>query len=174
MALTTCILGEIPCKILFADGALKPDWAEFVFRILGRESAITAERIVSLGRRSAFEAAAHLFCELFARMDAVGLADETHCPFGLTQVDLADVLDITSVHVTRTMRDLRSRGLVRVRGMVATILVHGALAKVADFDPTYLHMQEPADVRPIASGLRATARRSAPLPSGPELASQSV
>ncbi|MDE4914732.1 Crp/Fnr family transcriptional regulator [Methylobacterium sp. 092160098-2] len=142
VALSACILGEIPRKILFTDSALSPDWAEFLFRAVAREGAIATERIVSLGRRSAYEAAAHLFCELWARMNAVGLADETSFPFDLTQVDLADVLGMTSVHVNRTLRELRTRGLVRVRGKVATILDHGALAQAADFDPTYLQMHE--------------------------------
>lgn len=139
--ITACAVGEIPRAALFEGGVFKRDWADLAFETLGREAAVATEWIVSLGRRSAFEAMAHLFCEIGERMQTAGLSEGTRFPFGLTQVDLADVLGLTSVHVNRTLRDLRAAGLVQVRGKCVTILDPAGLRAAADFDPGYLHCQ---------------------------------
>jgi CRP-like cAMP-binding protein len=144
---TPCTIAEIPREALFDQGAMRPEWTEFVLRALAREADIATEWIVSLGQRSAFEAAAHLFCEVWERMQKVGLADGTSFPLGLTQVDLADVLGMTSVHVNRTLRDLRTAGLIKVRGKVATVLDPAGLRAAADFGPAYLNRHETTSSR---------------------------
>ncbi len=52
-----------------------------------------------MGRRSAFEHVAHLFCELYLKLQAVGLAGNFRCPLPMTQTDLADALGLTPVHI---------------------------------------------------------------------------
>jgi CRP-like cAMP-binding protein len=73
---TSCTIGEIPREALFDQSAVRPEWTAFVLRTLAREADIASEWIVSLGRRSAFEAAAHLFCEVWERMRQVGSLTE--------------------------------------------------------------------------------------------------
>ena len=142
-AITACTVGEIPRSALFDAGALRPEWNAYAFQTLAREMDIASEWIVSLGQRSAYEATAHLFCELWERLSAIGLTDAMEFPFGLTQVDLADTLGLTPVHVNRTLRNLRQKGLLTIRGRRATILDHAALAQAADFDPSYLRSANP-------------------------------
>jgi CRP-like cAMP-binding protein len=77
-------------------------------------------------------------------MEATGLTEDSSFALGLTQADLGDVLGVTYVHVNRTLRELRNKGLVRIGGKRATIPDRAALCRVADFDPTYLQMCPPA------------------------------
>jgi CRP-like cAMP-binding protein len=103
-------------------------------------AAIAREWITSIGQRSAYERIAHLFCEMYVRLGAVGLCRDDSCDWPLTQNDLADATGLTAVHVNRTLQDLRGRGLVELRGKRLTIPDFAALAKVAMFDPAYLHL----------------------------------
>lgn len=112
-------------------------------RALEREALATAaiqrEWTVSLGCRSGIERLAHLFCELRWRLGAVGLADRASCPLPLTQHDLAHTLGQTSVHINRTLQELRAQGLITLRSRRLTIHDPDRLAELAHFDPAYLH-----------------------------------
>lgn len=111
-----------------------------------REIIVTATThrawIVSLGRRDARQKLAHLICELYLRLEAVGLTDGRSMPMPLRQTDFADALGLTSVHVNRTLRSLRGQGLVDLYGRRLTILDWEALRAVADFNPKYLHLTD--------------------------------
>lgn len=108
-------------------------------------TAIQREWTVSLGRRSGVERLAHLFCELHARLAAVGLADGTSCPMPLTQPDLADALGQTTVHINRTLQDLRAARLLSLKSRRLTLLDPEGLRRLAKFDPSYLHLQAARD-----------------------------
>ncbi|WP_449409393.1 Crp/Fnr family transcriptional regulator [Methylobacterium komagatae] len=84
---------------------------------------------------------AHLFCELMLRLETVGLAVDHSCQLPLTQYELGDALGITSVHVNRILRELRESGLITLSGGRLTIHDWDALAKAAEFDPSYLHLR---------------------------------
>ncbi len=85
-----------------------------------REAAIYGERIVDIGRRSAYERLAHLILELLVRLRAVGLADELSYLLPLTQ-EIADVLGLSGPHVSRMLRLLREEGLVTIEGHRLTV-----------------------------------------------------
>ncbi len=108
-------------------------------------SAIQREWTVSLGRRSGVERLAHLFCELHARMAAIGLAEGTSCPMPLTQPDLADALGQTTVHINRTLQELRAAQLVSLKSRRLTILEPESLHRLAKFEPSYLHLDAARD-----------------------------
>ena len=97
---------------------------------------------VSLGRRSATERLAHFFCEVMIRLRAVGLTNGSQCELPLTQADLADALGLSTVHVNRTLQDLRATGWVDCRSGRLTISNEQALRTFALFDPTYLHFDQ--------------------------------
>lgn len=105
------------------------------------DAAIHREKILSIGRRSAIGRIAHIFCELFVRLRMVGLAGDTGYALPLTQADLADVTGLTSVHVNRMLKKLRDDNLLTFRGGTATIGDWERLQRVAEFDPTYLHLE---------------------------------
>ena len=104
------------------------------------DAAIHREQIVSIGRRSALARLAHLFRELEARLEIVGLAENGRYRLPLTQSDLADVTGLTSVHVNRMLRQLREEGLVELRSGTVQILNRAGLERAGEFDPAYLHL----------------------------------
>jgi CRP-like cAMP-binding protein len=108
-------------------------WQELVSKSIHREW------IVSVGQRSAAERLAHLFCEMFLRLESVGLTNGFSCDFAPTQADLADATGLTSVHVNRTLQELRRCGLIELERTKLTIPDMAALQRVALFNPDYLH-----------------------------------
>lgn len=109
--------------------------------LLGREisaAAIQREWLLSLGRRSPRERIAHLFVELFYRLDAVGLAHQNAYDLPVTQTHLAEANGLSLVHVNRTIQDLRREELVTLTDRRLTILDLDRLKQVAMFSGTYL------------------------------------
>jgi len=105
------------------------------------EAAIFREWLLNIGRRSAFSRIAHVFCELAVRMRAVGLATDCTYACPLTQTEIADATGLTTVHVNRTLRDLRQAGLATLKGGVLTIPDWEKLKDACEFDATYLHLE---------------------------------
>ncbi|WP_458439038.1 helix-turn-helix domain-containing protein [Methylorubrum extorquens] len=108
------------------------------------DEATLREWLMNVGRRSAVERLAHLFCEVLLRLRVVGLATETSCELPLTQVNLADTTGITSVHVNRSLRELRRRGLIELEGGRLKILDYARLRALAEFRANYLHLGDQA------------------------------
>ena len=104
------------------------------------EESVTREWIVNVGQRSAFERLAHLFCEIFARLRAVGLTHENRCELPLTQIELADTLALSAVHVNRTLMEMRRARLVTFQNRQLVIHDLVALEGAAGFNPNYLHL----------------------------------
>ncbi len=103
-------------------------------------AAIQREWTVNLGQRDATERVAHLLCELFLRLRAVELVDGESCDLPLTQTDIADATGLSSVHVNRTLQDLRSAGLIELKGRVLRVPDLESLMDAGLFNPNYLHL----------------------------------
>lgn len=103
-------------------------------------TGIQREWTVNIGQRTALERIAHLLCELFIRLDIVGLTSGKSFELPVTQADLADATGLSTVHVNRTLRELREARLVEWRGKVVMIPNLDALANVGLFNPNYLHL----------------------------------
>lgn len=108
-------------------------WQELVSKSIHREW------IVNVGQRSAQERIAHLLCEMFLRMESVGLTHGFSCDFPPTQAEIAEATGLTPVHVNRSIQELRRRGLIELERQRLTIPDMRALQQVAHFNPDYLH-----------------------------------
>ncbi|WP_162937776.1 Crp/Fnr family transcriptional regulator [Indioceanicola profundi] len=104
-----------------------------------REESIIAERLLSLGRRTAFERMAHLLAELLRRLQVVQLAYKGQFILPVTQETLADALGLSLVHVNRTLRRLREAGLIDIDGQKLMVNDAASLADAGKFDEMYLH-----------------------------------
>ncbi len=132
------MLGEVASADLSTFDDLAPEMRRVLWRQVLRDEAIACEGLLSLGRRTTRERLAHFLCEIWTRLRAIGLADEDGCALELTQVELADILGLSNVHINRTLQSLRATGLVQLRSGMLRIHDHAALAQVATFDPAYL------------------------------------
>lgn len=113
---------------------------ELLWRSTLIDAAINREWIVSVGARGAAVRLAHLMCEMFVRLDRIGLTRGEEFDFPVTQIDLADATGLTAVHANRMLRQLRERGLVEFRQGLVKILDWPALKDFAGFDPRYLFL----------------------------------
>lgn len=68
--------------------------------------------IVNVSVRSAEGRIANLLCECYARSHAAGLTYEGRYFFPLTQTEISDVLGLSSVHVSRSLSKIKSKGLI--------------------------------------------------------------
>lgn len=102
--------------------------------------AIEREWIVNLGQRTALERVGHLFCELFFRLRAVGHTSGNSCELPLTQAELADTVGLSTVHINRTLQELRAQELIMLQGKTLTILDLERLQTLSLFSPAYLHL----------------------------------
>ena len=112
--------------------------AQALWRECAAESARSSRWLLNLGRRSALATIGHLFCEVACRTQQTTEIENALVPFPVTQADIADMAGCSLVHVNRTLRALRERGLITVNGTGFRILDWPALVAAADFDPDYL------------------------------------
>lgn len=104
------------------------------------DTSIQREWLVNLGRRTAYERVGHLLVELFHRLRSVGLTEGEGCDFPLTQNDLGDATGLTSVHINRTLQELRRQGLVVLERKRLRLPNLEALSDASGFNPNYLHL----------------------------------
>jgi len=103
------------------------------------DEAILREWLLNIGRREPDLRVAHIVCELFFRLQAVGHASGDSFRLPVTQAELADTVGLTTVSVNRALQTMRRANLIAQAGRVITIPDISALTAFADFDPAYLH-----------------------------------
>jgi CRP-like cAMP-binding protein len=145
MTLTPCKLAFIPHESLTELMHQCPRIADVLWRDTLIDAAVFREWMMGIGRRSAETRIAHLLCEVLVRMKAVGLANADACELPITQAELGDALGLSTVHVNRSLQELRGKGLITLRGSVLTVENWGGLKKAGEFDPTYLHLDGDAE-----------------------------
>ena len=114
-------LGRLLWSSTLLDAAMHRQW------IMKLEQLTTPRRI------------AHIFAELWRRLEMVGLADEDGFQTPLTQVDLAEMCGATPVHANRALRELRERDLATFRKGRISSPDRAGLEQYADFAPDYLY-----------------------------------
>lgn len=140
LALSECMIGVVPHERLQEITESYPRLARIYWCSTDVDAAISRELALSLGQRSAVSRMAHLFCELYVRLSAVGRAQGDGYAFPLTQRELSECLGLTVVHANRTIQELRRRGLVELASRRVRILDRAGLEGIAEFDPTYLYL----------------------------------
>lgn len=107
------------------------------------DASIFREWSLNLGRRTARERTAHLLMEIGYRTEEAKIGSRDDFSFPVTQVDLADALGMTVVHVNRSLGWLRKAGFIKVLKKRIVIADWDALAHFAAFQPLYLHPEGP-------------------------------
>lgn len=104
------------------------------------DASIHREWILNLGSRKGSERMGHLFCEMYCRMEVVGLVTDGSFELPLTQRELGEALGFTPIHVNRTLKELRDRNLADFRSQKVTISDFEKLAQHSGFNPDYLYL----------------------------------
>lgn len=107
------------------------------------EQAIQRQWLLNVGHRSALERTAHLLCELFTRVQSLGLVQDGACAIPFRQVDLADALAISAVHLNRTLAEIRRRKLATFLRHQLVIDDLPGLESLGGFRPHYLFAGNP-------------------------------
>lgn len=142
------IVALSPCRIALAEHSALRDITErapHIARLLWLDTliqaAISRQWIVAMGRRSRAAHLAQIICELYMRLQIVDQIEDGGFYFPLSQLQMADIMGLSLVHMNRVIQELRAAGFIswtRER-----IVVHdwARLKAFADFDPTYLHLR---------------------------------
>ncbi|RUX98090.1 MULTISPECIES: Crp/Fnr family transcriptional regulator [unclassified Mesorhizobium] len=141
------IVALSPCRVMFADHSKLrtiTERAPHLTRLLWLDTlvdgAIHREWIVAMGRRSKTSHLAHLICELFVRLQVVKRTSGMSFDLPLSQAEMADVLGLSVVHMNRVIGSLKKTKVITWVNHTVTILDWDQLAELAEFDPTYLSM----------------------------------
>ncbi len=143
-------LSTVEAVVLTAGAVRRLESLPGLALVLARNSivqqSIAREWMINIGHRTSFERLGHLLCELFERLNAVGLVRDGACEIPLTQPDLADTLALSAVHVNRTLMELRRSGLVSFQSKQLVVHDYASLQRAAGFDPEYLCRANPAGI----------------------------
>jgi CRP-like cAMP-binding protein len=143
-ALTDTTVLRIPHADLRRVAAKHSGIAEAFWRDCVADGSIFSEWVVNVGRRDALSRLAHLFCEMGIRCEQAGQGDRRLYQLPITQTDLGDATGLTSVHVNRTLKELRIQSLVEMRFGTVTIHDWDRLAKAGDFNAGFMLLDGPA------------------------------
>lgn len=140
LALTDCWISRAPHGRIRALVERCPHLARLLWLETTIDGSIHRQWLHRMATQDALGRLAHLICETEARLAVVDLVDEDSFDFPLTQVDLADCLGLSTVHVNRTLMALRRLGLLDWRAGRMQLLDRAGLQRLAEFDPAYLRL----------------------------------
>jgi CRP-like cAMP-binding protein len=143
--LTEATVSPVPVSRLLGLFDTHPRLAAKLFWSFATDTAILAEHLITIGRRTAAERIAHLLLELHNRLQLIGLADASSYHLPLTQEMISDALGLSVPYVNRVLQQLRLEGLVRIKDQLVVIDNMEELAALADFEHSYLRPLSIAD-----------------------------
>lgn len=139
-ALTPCTAIAYPHQNLVRVTEQFPHLTRLLWLLTLVEGSTHREWLVGLGLLSAPQRTAHLLCEVYVRLEVIGLARDYRFAFPITQVALADAVGISSVHINRVLQDLRQQKLIDWERGVVTIHNWEDLMAAGKFNDRYLHL----------------------------------
>jgi CRP-like cAMP-binding protein len=105
------------------------------------DAAIHRQWILKMEQLPAPRRVAHVFAELWHRLDLVGLGRRDGLRTPLIQADLADMCGTTAIHMNRALGLLRREGIAEFRRGTLYVKDRARLEEFAGFDPDYLYGQ---------------------------------
>ena len=105
------------------------------------DAAIHREWILKLEQLPAPRRVAHIFAELWHRLDLVGLGRRDGLRTPLIQADLADMCGTTTIHMNRALGQLKKEGIAEFRRGTVYVSDRARLEEFAGFNPDYLYGQ---------------------------------
>ncbi|UZK66702.1 Crp/Fnr family transcriptional regulator [Sphingomonas sp. M1-B02] len=143
-AMTRTKILRVPHAELRRIAAKHPGIAEAFWRDCVADGSIFSEWVVNVGRRDALTRVAHLLCEMAIKNELAECGTKRYFPFPIVQADLGDATGLTTVHVNRTLKELRERSIVTVRSGAVTIHDWDQLVYAGDFDVAFMLLDGPS------------------------------
>ena len=103
------------------------------------DAAIHRQWILKMEELTAARRVAHVFAELWQRLEHVGLARRDGLRTPLIQADLADMCGTTSIHMNRALGQLRKEGVAEFRRGAVYVRDRARLEAFAGFNRDYLY-----------------------------------
>lgn len=103
------------------------------------DAAMHREWIMTLEQLTAPRRIAHIFAEIWRRLEMVGLNRADGFDTSLTQSDLSEMCGATPIHTNRAIRELRQAGVAEFQRGRVTIADRAKLESYAKFSPDYLY-----------------------------------
>lgn len=103
------------------------------------DAAIHREWILKMQQLPAPRRVAHVFAELWHRLDLVGLGRRDGLRTPLIQADLADMCGTTPIHMNRALGLMRKEGIAEFRRGTLYVRDRARLEAFAGFNPDYLY-----------------------------------
>lgn len=131
---------------LFPHDALKeiiagsPDHARSLWRLTMVDAAIHRHWTYRTGLLRALAAVADFVCEMDLRMQMCGRVEEGRVPIGVVQTDLAEVTGLSTMHVSRVIKELRDAKLCTIREGYAEIHDRAGLRRISGYHRGYLYI----------------------------------
>jgi CRP-like cAMP-binding protein len=138
-ALTDCSIGTIRHDDMDQMLSQHPKLGLTFWRASMLEASIFRERLLNVSRRAALPRLASIICEQLARLEAINIKSAT---IPLTQIDLADAVGLSVVHVNRIVQELRNLGALSKKKRTIEVASRERLAHLASFDRRYLNMPD--------------------------------
>lgn len=139
-AFSDCRVLEIPHTQLRALTRTHPHLTRLLWLETVIDAAIHRQWLLSMGRQNGPARLARLICELYVRLETVGLARDRRMDLPMTQQQIGETLGFSPVHTNRTIQTLREKDLVAWRGQQIEILDWPGLVLLSEFDPAYLRL----------------------------------
>ena len=103
------------------------------------DAAIHRQWILKMEQLPAPRRVAHVFAELWHRLDLVGLGRRDGLRTPLIQADLADMCGTTAIHMNRALGVLRKEAIAEFRRGALSVKDRARLESFAGFHPDYLY-----------------------------------
>ena len=117
-----------------------PRFARILWFSTMTDASIHREWVLNLGSRKGAARLAHLFCEMYCRMNLVGLVQRGTFELPLTQAQLGDAIGFTPIHTHRVLRELHGLELAVFKNKRVTISNFDLLAEFCGFGDDYLYL----------------------------------
>lgn len=108
-------------------------------------ASLLGEWLVGVGRRDARGRICHLLCEIAARQEDAGICQGPDYEWPMTQEQIGDATGLTSVHVNRTLQQLRSEGYFRTTRRRVTVNDWRRLWEIGDLGSSGLPLPTPCN-----------------------------
>lgn len=135
IAIADIKLQVCPLEAFVALCCRRPKFGLALSWLAAQESAIYAEHIINIGRRTPTERLAHFLLEIHLRLALVEHADAAAFELPFTQEMMSDALGLSVPHLNRTLARLRAEGIIAVNERRVEFVDPEAIGRLAQFQP---------------------------------------